>query len=191
MAFYTKQEARAAAQQKPLMKSFGDVLTEEKRSYSSSKSYDFFLSHSIRDAELVLGIKRILEKSGFSVYVDWDQDKQLDRSDVSKDTADVLRQRMRQSKSMLYVATNNASYSKWMPWELGYFDGLRNGAVAVLPLLEGENDRFVTQEYLALYPLVEKGTYTSGNEDVFVKSQTKWTTLKNLSTGQLAWRNYD
>lgn len=31
---------------------------------------------------------------------------------------------MRQCKSLFFVTTTNATNSKWMPWECGYFDGL-------------------------------------------------------------------
>ncbi|ASV85984.1 hypothetical protein CES85_2262 [Ochrobactrum quorumnocens] len=33
--------------------------------------FDIFLSHSIKDASLILGIKRLLEEAGKSVYIDW------------------------------------------------------------------------------------------------------------------------
>jgi len=87
------------------------------------------------DAELVLGIKVLLETEGQKVYVDWIDDQALERDRVTAKTADVLRKRMRQSESLLYVATKNALKSKWMPWELGYFDGFKNGGVVILPVL--------------------------------------------------------
>jgi len=31
--------------------------------------FDIFLSHSVRDASLVMGVKRILEEAGKTVYV--------------------------------------------------------------------------------------------------------------------------
>ena len=124
--------------------------------------YDVFLSHSIRDPELVLGAKQILEELGHTVYVDWIEDPQLDRGSVNRDTADILRTRMTCCASLLYLHTENAPSSKWMPWELGYFDG-HNGKVAILPVIgDGDKDQFNGQEYLGLYPYV----------DVFMK--TAW-----------------
>jgi hypothetical protein len=38
---------------------------------SDSKSYDVFLTHSIRDTELVLGLKILLNFYKYTVYVDW------------------------------------------------------------------------------------------------------------------------
>jgi hypothetical protein len=43
-----------------------------------------------------------------------------------------------------------------MPWELGYFDGLREHQVWILPLVSDSDDEFKKQEYLRLYPSVEK-----------------------------------
>ena len=102
-------------------------------------SFDVFLSHSTHDAELVLGVVAILKKHGLSVYVDWIVDRQLYRSKVSTETAEVLRTRMRQSKSMVYIHSQNSGGSKWMPWELGYFDGFRS-AVAILPIVKSSAD---------------------------------------------------
>ena len=44
--------------------------------------------------------------------------------------------------------------SRWKPWELGYFDAFR-GTVAVLPLLDTEDETFSGSEYLGLYPAVK------------------------------------
>lgn len=117
-------------------------------------SYDIFLSHSKLDSELILGVKLVLESDGHSVYVDWISDPQLDRTRVSAATAAKLRVRMGQSHSLFYVHSKNASASRWMPWELGYFDG-RNGNVAVLPIVDAASSRFHGEEYLGLYPYVD------------------------------------
>lgn len=194
MRYFTKSEARAAARHVPsqrLHKSAGQVLREERASTRDSQSFDVFLSHAIADAELVLGVKRMLEARGLGVYVDWDTDATLDRSKVTAETAAVLRQRMKQSKSLLYLATEAASSSKWMPWELGYFDGMRSGAVAIMPLLDNENESFVGQEYLGLYPRVTKNTYSGSSvQEVFVEGLGRWTTLKDFNTGMPNWHTY-
>lgn len=121
MAFYTKTEARAAAQG-TLLKSFKSsqqILNESVARAGDYDKYDIFLSHSSRDAELVLGVKTLLESQGLTVYVDWINDPQLSRENVNRETAALLRQRMQQSRSLIFMATESASESKWMPWELG------------------------------------------------------------------------
>lgn len=192
--YFTKSEARAAARASVLAKSSiatesFKILKEESAASKDSDNFDIFLSHSITDADTVLGIKKLLEKLGKTVYVDWDSDPQLDRSKVDAKTADLLRRRMRQSKSLLYLATDAASVSKWMPWELGYFDGFRNGQVAIMPVLDNASDSFKGQEYLGLYPQVTKDIYEgTTTQDVFVESKGRWATFESFSSGRPSWK---
>src|SRR5207248_3271624 len=78
---------------------------------------------------------------------------QLDRTNVNRNTADVLRNRLMQSKSLFYIATDNSGQSTWMPWELGFEDGYR-GKSAIAPVTDKEKDRFVGNEFVAIYPRV-------------------------------------
>jgi hypothetical protein len=159
MAYFQKQEARNASVQYRTQvgrswKTADQILRDQVRLTSDFDRFDIFLSHASYDAELILGVKAILEGVGFKVYVDWIDDAQLDRTLVTRDTADLLRRRMKQSKSLLWVATDAASQSKWMPWELGFFDGYRPNHIAILPLVDSATSSFQGQEYLSLYPLV-------------------------------------
>lgn len=120
------------------------------------KKYDIFLSHSSLDKTLVLTLVGLFNEADYSVYVDWIEDPQLDRSKVNKNTAQVLRNRMLSSKGLAYVATSNASNSKWCQWELGYFDGNKNSRCCILPIMDSEV--FRGQEYLGLYPYIEYET---------------------------------
>lgn len=122
---------------------------------SSLKKYDIFLSHSSKDAVEVKGMKLVLEDMGYTVYVDWIEDPNLDRSKVTKETAVMLQNRMRQSKSLVYAYSINGQQSKWMPWELGFFDGLKGMAV-VLPIAEDGrvSDSYDGAEFLGIYNYV-------------------------------------
>ena len=54
--------------------------------------------------------------------------------------------------NFLIFATSKASpNSKWMPWELGYFDGLHSNQVGILPIVESPSGAFSGQEYIGLY----------------------------------------
>ncbi len=66
----------------------------ETAAFNANDSFDVFLSHSSKDAEVILGIKLLLEGQGLSVYVDWIVDTQLDRTKVNAETAETLRDRM-------------------------------------------------------------------------------------------------
>lgn len=196
MTFFTKAEARSAAgrfmQKNQQNKSFHKAVYESVASTKDYDEFDVFMSHSLSDAELVVGIKAILEEIGLKVYVDWQEDPEMPRENVSKETAFTLRKRMKQSKSMIYIATDNATKSKWMPWELGYFDAFSNGNVAILPLLDDANSAFNGQEYLGLYPFVMTiSSDKSGANDVFVEEKgIRWMPFMDFATGSPSWNNY-
>ncbi|MGL6264051.1 TIR domain-containing protein [Aeromonas jandaei] len=157
MALFNESTIRARAQQERqratnLYKSNNQILHESSSSFSKYKTYDIFLSHSSKDAELILGVKATLEDMGYTVYVDWVDDPQLDRNNVNETTAELLRERMDSSRSLFYVTTENSEASKWMPWECGYFDGVKD-KVAILPIKKiSYNNDYNGQEYLGLYP---------------------------------------
>jgi hypothetical protein len=188
--YFTLSEARLAAYSSGNFTSVNKRL-EEAASAESWRTFDVFLSHSMQDAEAVLGIKSILEGQSLTVYVDWIVDRQLDRSKVNGKTADILRKRMEQCRRLIYVASAKATVSKWMPWELGFFDGKKGeDAVAILPLVERQGDSFLGQEYLELYAVVQKGTYSDGSRDVFVeKAGRHWQPLRTYGSAN-AWRSY-
>ncbi len=124
---------------------------------TSRTSFDVFLSHSVRDATLIYGLMQWLQGQGLSVYVDWIVDAQLDRSKVSPATAELLRHRMRQSDSLVYATSRSASRSRWMPWELGFFDGHKDPErIATCPIETGGTGGFAGEEYLGLYKQLEK-----------------------------------
>ncbi|MFD0366303.1 hypothetical protein ACFQZZ_33125 [Nocardia sp. GCM10030253] len=99
----------------------------------------------------------MLHKLGLTVYVDWIDDPELDRSKVSEATAGRLRHRMNHSKSLMFATSRASSASKWMPWELGYFDGKKGSErVSICPIETGDTGNFAGQEYLGLYKVIEK-----------------------------------
>jgi hypothetical protein len=157
VAYLRISEARAWGQAETgrLQKRAAQILAEESERFSAAVNYDVFLSHSFQDAEVILGVKTAAEASGLRVYVDWIDDPGLDRDKVTAKTAGVLRGRMRASSSLVYAHSTNTPDSKWMPWELGHFDGFRPGYVWILPLVVEYDSEFAGQEYLGLYPIIE------------------------------------
>lgn len=166
MALFNKRDLIARADSE-LLKSFSSKSAStilESAALQFDRYYDIFLSHSFSDAKVIFGLKKEIEDMGFSVYVDWIEDKQLNRSNVSKKTAEILRNRMVNCKSLFFATSDNSSDSIWMPWELGYFDGIK-GKVAILPITDQVNNRnsYSGQEYLGLYSYVTKD-YTKGGK---------------------------
>lgn len=156
MPYLTESEVRRAAKTdyRVVTKSYSEALRESASTPLTAK-FDVFLSHSVTDAELVHGAKKILEDRRLTVYVDWIVDRQLDREKVTPATAEVLRVRMRNSASMLYLYTQASKSSRWMPWELGFFDAC-NGTVGVLPVASDRGDiDFTKEEFVGLYPKVD------------------------------------
>ncbi len=56
-----------------------------------------------------------------------------------------------------------------MPWEMGYFDGIR-GKVAVCPITYKSS--FEGREYLGLYPVMEKDLWLHKDGKLFKKLRT-------------------
>jgi hypothetical protein len=106
------------------------------------------------DLERMFGIQELLKKYGFSSYVDWVVDKQLQREDINDETAEALRARMDHCRFLVFVTSANSSESKWMPWELGYMDG-KTELVAALPISQAGGSGFTGQEYLGIYPYMD------------------------------------
>jgi hypothetical protein len=151
--FFNIQDLEKRAQNQYLTESQAEVeLSSLKKSFNSYKIYDIFLSHSFLDAKYVKLIRDDFIKMGYSVYVDWIEDKDLDRNNVTPKTAEQLRNRMKQSKSLFYATTENYQKSNWMPWELGYFDALKD-RVAILPVKNKPDlsEEYKGVEYLGLY----------------------------------------
>jgi hypothetical protein len=170
--FYTKSYLRDLSRTgRKGTKTFSATVNESK----NSMSFDIFLSHSYRDKEYIEGLFLELSSKGFKVYVDWIVDSHLDRKNVDKKTVALIRNRMKQSKSLIYATSENASTSKWMPWELGYMDG-ETSRCAILPITDYENSTFEGQEFLSVYPYV-------------TKESVKGLVTGNISTEEILWLN--
>ena len=95
------------------------ILNESYNLFSTKKAnYDLFLSHSYLDKDLVLTLVQLFTNAGYYVYVDWIDDVQLDRNNVTVATAKFIKSRIKQCKGLSYISTSNIVSSKWCPWEL-------------------------------------------------------------------------
>ena len=97
---------------------------------------------------------------------------------------------MNSSKGLAYVATTNATNSKWCPWELGYFDGKKNSRCCILPIMESQN--FHGQEYLGLYPYLEYAEYSNKNQyEFWVDNQEndEYATLREWLNGKEPYKH--
>jgi|SRR5690554_976193 len=172
MSFYTTASLKNISETR--------TFSEKQRIINESKEYstfDIFLSHCFLDKEVVKGLFLDLTSQGYKVYVDWIIDPHLDRSNVTKESAELIRNRMKSSKSLLLAISANATTSKWMPWELGFVDGNTNKC-AIIPVYENSYNMPETYsgfEYLKLYPYVKKANNQDGKPKIWIiENPTKY-----------------
>lgn len=129
---------------------------EEVLSVSDPKDggFEVFVSHSSADNDFIRKVLLFLKyaKGGVNGYVDWQDSKLQHPTDAQ--TAKRLKDRIRNSRKMIYVVTNDSLKSVWCSWELGFADrdkGVDNVAIlAVKP----NNGRWKYNEYLQQYPWI-------------------------------------
>lgn len=160
MSFITVAQVQAKSRTRFANRTLAHGALVASAKVATATAFDVFLSHSSLDIESIAGIKLYLEEEGLSVYVDSVVDPQLDRERVTADTAALLKQRMDRSRFLLYATSEASSQSRWMPWELGYFDGSKPGKVGILALVHRQGEQFAGQEYLSLYPAYELLDFT-------------------------------
>ena len=113
MKFYTRSEARSAAtraQAKSKHIMLDSVLNEAIKNQEMQNRFDIFLSHAIKDADLILGVKTLLEESGFTVYVDWIIDPSLERDKV----IEFFQSKMSQFEDFELIETEDLELEKFI-----------------------------------------------------------------------------
>ena len=138
--------------------------------------FDIFISYNIKDKSIIRGVYNELTKMGFKVYVDFIVDSNLDRSSVTLNTAQIIRRRLENSKSLIYAQSPAAMISRWMPWELGIVDG-NTKRCAVMPILPNSTDFYSKQEYLKLYPIIRPNSSYSMSVYTDVNGTEKQSTV--------------
>ena len=143
MRYITESEIRNYSRKyvNPVTESIG-------RKYRATKT--IFLSHSHKDADLIKPAIAYFLSQGIEVYVDW-----LDptmTSTTSAQTASKIKIKIKENQKFVVLLSSNSKESKWVPWELGYADGVKGvGNIAILPILRNSYDSFRGIEYMDLY----------------------------------------
>jgi hypothetical protein len=101
----------------------------------------------------------ILGKAGYDVnvevYVDW-RDASMP-SATSGMTAAKLKERIKENKKFILLASSSAIKSNWVNWELGYGDSLKYiNDIALFPFIKSGDYSWKDAEYLQIYPYIEK-----------------------------------
>lgn len=147
---------------------------------------DVFISHKAEDREKAERLRDLIQSWNFSCYIDAD-DAELQRIEDPKEMAQHIRNNLRGCRVLIYAFSSASPRSRWMPWELGFFDG-RWGSrqIALYDLDEPDpssptarqepasDDALSLQEYLEIYTLVDRSTLPA-----FLEDRTSTTALSN------------
>lgn len=163
----------------------GLTVSEPRVNKPLDQVYDVFLSHRKQDERLVDELVAYIEvELGFTTYVDWKNSAdELDRRNVTPETAAYLRNVMRHASSLIYVVGSDPAGSSWTPWELGFYDGRQSARRIGIYLPEGVRMPTDKLHYLGLYgkPLRE-----SDLEDFLTAAVLDTAALDSAQTDQWA-----
>lgn len=119
-----------------------------------------FLSHKHSDKAILENVVAILKKLGVFVYVDWNDEGMP--AITSGVTANRIKQKIKDCKKFILLATEDAIRSKWCNWELGLGDAQKYPQnIAIMPITEKSGDIFSGSEYLQIYPIIKTEYYYS------------------------------
>lgn len=157
MALFTKGQFQEIAQGSAGIRGLRGVVNEMRSFAKSTSTTSIFLSHAHNDKAIVEQAKLFFENLGISVYVDW-ADQTMPESSNGV-TAARIKGQIYNNDKFIFLATNNAIASRWCNWEIGIGDTykLHANKIAVLPLTES-NGTWSGNEYLQIYPHIERGT---------------------------------
>jgi len=165
MAFIKRAELRLVR--------FSESQVEHYHRKAASTREFVFLSHSHHDGDIVSQTVSLLGEYGVDLYIDW-KDHTMPEI-TGPNTANRLKKKIQELRKFILLASNRALASHWVPWELGVADatnGLRN--VAIMPV-EDVGEAWRGNEYIAIYPRIEKDPKTAKLFVVFTDgTQAVW-----------------
>jgi hypothetical protein len=85
---------------------------------------------------------------------------------------------MQCAKSLIYITTENVENFKWMPWQLGYFDGLRE-KVAIMPIKDAILASYHSKEFLSVYPYITRDNALQEDRLLINKDSKNHTSIEN------------
>jgi hypothetical protein len=158
-------------------KTINESLSEFKSQNKIGK-VTVFLSHKHDETEELDSAISFLKKFGVEIYVDW-LDEEMPKLTSGK-TAERIKQKIKENKKFIFLATEGAISSKWCNWELGYGDSHRFiNNIVILPVKSFGT--YTGSEYLQIYPYIYESDSTPGNyyikfPDNSVKTVSAWLT---------------
>lgn len=159
------------------------VLDDFVRNHAGKSQFDFYLSLSSVEPELIIGTTLSLEDCGYSVCLDSNQVHDSTDRRISQERVQALRTVMERCLGMIIMTTSARSDSIWLPWECGYFEG-KKSRIAVLPITPANSEIYRGDGYLGLYPFITRYQTQNQKTQLVVKYGTKvYCTLSNWLAG--------
>ena len=183
MAIFTRNEFLSIARNNAGYQGLSGVVNETRMFSKTSSITSLFLSHSHKDKELIEQAKIFFEHLGIRIYVDW-ADQTMPEKTNGVTAQKIKNQIITVNDKFILLATNNAVISRWCNWEVGIADPFKlpNKKMALLPLAENSGT-WNGNEYLQVYPRIEKNTRKSGGEGYYIwYPDGTWETLENWLT---------
>lgn len=116
-----------------------------------SKRFDMFISHNSKDEKEIVDFFKVVNKNGYVAYIDWVNDKfDLKRQWCNATTAEIIKERIKQSRVFVLYLSEQTISSQWCPWELGFADALGK---KICVFQKDEDIAYVPQFYDA-YPRI-------------------------------------
>lgn len=126
-------------------------------SIQNKKKFDYFISHSFEDNELVIQIKNQMNRLNLHVYCDWLNDTDfLKRTYASEYTKIVLKKRIEQSSKVLFLRSKNTNdqqnnfFSEWVEMEILYAKKLSKDIECIDLIQDGKCEFKLFEEEIIL-----------------------------------------
>jgi hypothetical protein len=135
---------------------FSATLSEARNQAKSLARVTIFLSHSHSDADKadVQKVSVLLRRVAGSIYIDRN-DSGLPVT-TGAETAARLKNKIKECRKFILLASDNAINSKWCNWELGFGDAQKYLAhIALFPIKENYSG-YQGMEYLKIHPRIEE-----------------------------------
>tara|TARA_R110000765_G_scaffold426726_1_gene543781 strand:+ start:4276 stop:4818 length:543 start_codon:yes stop_codon:yes gene_type:complete len=140
---------------------YSKTINESLKEFRAESRYSkvtIFLSHKHDETEELDSAISFLKRFGVEVYVDW-LDDGMPRT-TSGITANRIKQKIKENRKFIFLATEGAIGSKWCNWELGHGDAQKYlEHIAVLPVKNTYSD-YSGAEYLQIYPYIYESDST-------------------------------
>lgn len=168
MAILTKSQLAAIAQRNAGPRGLRGIVNETRTHSKAASKTSVFLSHSHHDKNELEQAKIFFENLGISIYVDW-ADKTMPERTSGITAQQIKNQIITVNDKFVLLATNDAVASKWCNWEVGIADPfkLHKKAIALLPIADNSGT-WTGNEYLQIYPRIERNPRESGGEVYYV-----------------------